>query len=187
MEPTPDRLPPGALTYEDYAALPDDGKRYEILEGELFVSPAPVPLHQRVSRNLQRLLDRHVEEDGLGEILYAPIDLILSNTTVAEPDIVFIRRGRESIVTRRAIEAPVDLAVEILSPSTARTDRTTKATVYARFGIPHYWILDPEERIFESYDLDAGAYRLALRAEGDAVARAEPLPGLEIALAKVWA
>src|SRR2546430_12413988 len=187
MSSNPDRIPAGRimLTYEDYVGLPNDGKRYEILDGELFVIPAPVPLHQRVSRNLQRLLDRHVVDNGLGEILNAPIDLILSTTTIAQPDLLFIRAGRD-IVTRRAVEAPPDLVVEVLSPSSLRQDRVTKAALYARFGVPHYWIVDPEARRIDVYELDGAAYRLTAEATGAQVLRSMLFPELEIALADVW-
>jgi Uma2 family endonuclease len=187
MGTTSDHLPSGPLTYEDYVELPDDGKRYEVLDGELFVSPAPVPRHQRVSRNLHWELMRHVRTHRLGEVLYGPIDLILAPTTIAQPDLVFIRTGRESIVTERAIESAPDLVVEILSPSTSRKDRTTKASLYARFGIEHYWIVDPDERTFEAYELEGGAYRLVSKQDGDAIARSRLFPGLEIRLEDVWA
>jgi Uma2 family endonuclease len=188
MNPLSERAPAGriVLTYEDYVGLPDDGNRYEILDGELYVTPAPVPLHQRVSRNLQRILDRHVVERGLGEILDAPIDLILATTTVAQPDLLFIRAGRD-IVTHRAVEAPPDLVVEILSPSSVRQDRATKATLYARFGIPHYWIVDPAERRFEMHELDGAGYRLSAEGGAADALRSALFPALEIRLADVWA
>jgi len=187
MSSTPDRIPAGRilLTYEDYVGLPNDGKRYEILDGELFVTPAPVPLHQRVSRNLERVLDRHVVDLSLGEVLYAPVDVILSATTIAQPDILFIRVGRD-IVTGRGVEAPPDLVVEILSPSSSRQDRVTKAALYAKFGVLHYWIVDPEARRIDAYELDGAAYRLANVASGAEVLRSPLFPALEIALGDVW-
>jgi Uma2 family endonuclease len=187
MDPTTDRLPTGPLTYEDYVELPNDGKRYEILDGELFVTPAPVPLHQRVSRNLLRILDRQVDRLGLGEILYSPIDLILDTTTIAQPDLLFIRAGRESIVTGRAVEGAPDLVIEVLSPSSRRQDTKTKAMLYARFGILHYWIVDPKARSMELYDLAGKEYRLVTRESGSSVLQSAVFPGLEIDLGKVWA
>jgi Uma2 family endonuclease len=186
MGSNPDRLPTGPLTYEDYVELPDDGKRYEILDGELFVTPAPVPRHQRVSRNLQWILEGHIRSRRLGELFNSPIDLILSDTTVAQPDLLFIRGGRESIVTGRAVEGPPDLIVEILSPSSIRKDRKTKAMLYARFGIDHYWIVDPDGRTIEVYERDGDGYRLATRDEGDEIVRPSIFPGLEIDLREVW-
>ncbi|MGH7343054.1 MAG: Uma2 family endonuclease, partial [Candidatus Rokuibacteriota bacterium] len=147
-----DRLPPSGLTYEDYVGLPDDGRRYEILDGELEVSPAPAPKHQAVSRNLVILLHGHVQPRGLGSVYYAPIDVILARDSILQPDLVFIASRRPSIVTERAIEGPPDLAIEILSPWSDRRDRVAKAELYARYGVRHYWIVDPETRKLEMYE-----------------------------------
>ena len=186
MEARYDRLPPGPLTYEDYVELPDDGRQYEILDGELFVSPAPVPRHQGVSRNLLIILGTFIKDRKLGTIFDAPIDLILAPTTIAQPDLVFIRAGRESILTERAIEGPPDLVVEIISPSTDRKDRTTKAALYARHGIAHYWIVEPKERAVEIYELEGAAYRRVTAETGPAIVTSPLFPGLEIHLDEVW-
>jgi Uma2 family endonuclease len=186
MDPSPQRLPAGPLTYEDYAAIPNDGNRYEILDGELYVTPAPVPRHQRVLQNLFRILDTHVRHYGIGEVLIAPIDVILSPTTVAQPDLLFIRSGRDSIVTERAVEGAPDLVVEVLSPWSIRQDRTIKAGLYARFAVPSYWILDPAERVFEAYTLDGEAYRLSSRATASAIVTADPFGDLAIPLGDAW-
>lgn len=187
MPTTLDRLPARPLTYEDYCEIPEDGNRYEILDGELFVTPAPRPKHQVVLGNLHLLLRLHVDGRRLGTVFLSPIDLILSRTNVAQPDLVFVAAGRESIVTDRAIESPPDLAVEIVSPSSRRQDRKTKFAIYARFGIPHYWILDPEERTFEVFGIAAGGYELLRKVSGDGVLSPEPFPDLGLDLAKLWA
>ena len=137
MSRVPDRIPPGPIkfTYEDYAALPDDGRRYEILDGELEVSPAPSTRHQGVSGNLFWVLHGHVRERGLGNVYCAPIDVILAPATVVQPDLVFVAAGREAIVTERAIEGPPDLVVEILSSWSVLRDRVAKAALYARYGV----------------------------------------------------
>src|SRR5437867_12883895 len=105
MSRVPDRVPPGPikLTYEDYVGLPDDGRRYEILDGELEVSPAPAPKHQAVSRNLLWIVHGHVRERGLGSVYYAPIDVILTDTSLVQPDLVSIAAAREEIVRSRGI------------------------------------------------------------------------------------
>src|SRR6266550_3293625 len=105
MSRLPDRIPPGPikLTYEDYVDLPDDGRRYEILDGDLEVSPAPAPKHQAVSGNLFSILHGHVQERGLGSVYYAPIDVLLADTSIVQPDLVFIDAARASIVSRRGI------------------------------------------------------------------------------------
>ena len=189
MSLTPDRIPPGRirLTYVDYVGLPNDGKRYEILDGELFVTPAPRPRHQQVSINLEFVLLQHIRGHRLGQILHAPIDLVLDPTTVAQPDILFIRAGREAIISERGIEAAPDLIVEILSPASMRQDRTTKATLYSRFGVAHYWIVDPDARTIELYELDDGSYRLAAKEAGEATIRPALFPGFELPLGEIWA
>lgn len=181
------RSVPIKLTYADYAELPNDGRRYEILDGDLAVTPAPIPRHQAVSRNLQRILDRHVVENGLGQMFYAPIDVILADTTIVQPDLLFIAAGREALITERAIEGPPDLVVEILSKYSVRQDRVTKAILYARFEIPHYWVLDPHARTFEEHVLEATGYRLAAAALDAKRVRPVLFPALEIDLGLVWA
>src|SRR5262245_2831289 len=182
-----DRLPPRNLTYEDYVGLPDDGRRYEILDGELEVSPAPEPRHQAVSRNLLVLLHAHVQERGLGSIYYAPIDVILAPTTVMQPDLVYVARGRESIITERAIEGSPDLVVEILSSWSVARDRGKKAKLYAHFGIRHYWVVDPRALLIDLYEVGEGKkYRLVARYEGAVRVRPSLFPDLEIDLGRVW-
>ena len=178
MSRVPDRIPPGPikLTYEDCVDLPDDGRRYEILDGELEVSPAPAPKHRAVSGNLFAILHAHVQERGLGSVYYAPIDVILADTSIVQPDLVFIAVGRESIVSHRGIEGPPDLAVEILSPWSVRRDRVAKAALYARYGIRHYWLVDPDARVLEVYEVDGAEYRLAGRHEGAARLRTAVSP-----------
>jgi len=184
----PDRIPPGPikLTYEDYVALPDDGRRYEILDGELEVSPAPAPLHQRVSLNLSVVLDGYVRPRKLGRLYCAPIDVLLADTTIVQPDLVFVSTGREAIVTRRAVEGPPELVVEILSPWSVRRDRVAKAAIYARFGIGHYWLVDPEARTFEVYEAEGTEYRLAATHGASGTMRTPLFPGLELDLRSVW-
>ena len=188
MSRLPDRIPPGPikLTYEDYVDLPDDGRRYEILDGELEVSPAPAPKHQAVSGNLVWVLHGHVRERGLGSLYFAPIDVILADTSIVQPDIVFIAAGRESIVSGRGIEGAPDLAVEILSPWSVRRDRVAKAALYARYGIRHYWVADPDAGVLEMYEAHGTEYRFVGRHEGAAKVRTAVFPDLEIDLGRVW-
>ena len=184
----PDRIPPGPikLTYEDYVDLPDDGRRYEILDGELEVSPSPAPKHQAVSRNLAWFLHGHVQERRLGSVYYAPIDVILADTSIVQPDLVFIDVARESIVSQRGIEGPPDLAVEILSPWSIRRDRITKAALYARYGVRHYWLVDPDARVLEVYAAEGAEYLLVARCEGATKVCTAVFPDLELDLGRVW-
>jgi Uma2 family endonuclease len=139
------------LTYEDYLCFPDDGRRHEIIDGEPYMTPAPQTRHQIVSRNLERILANYAEENDWGEVLDAPIDVVLSETTVVQPDILFILRDRERVIKKNCIEGPPDLMIEILSPGNERLDRLIKMKQYSLLGVPEYWILDYEARILEQY------------------------------------
>jgi len=182
-------IPPGriVLTYEDYCRLPDDRNRYEVLDGELSVTPAPRISHQRVSNRLHRFLDNHVVANQLGEILTAPTDLILAPTTVVQPDLIFISNDRRHIVTERAIEGPPNLVIEILSPTTGNIDRVTKAQLYARYEVPHYWLIDPDQQALEAYELTRDHYNLVASARNAEVFTSSLFPGFSIRLADLWA
>jgi Uma2 family endonuclease len=174
------------LTYEDYAALPDDGRRYELFEGELAVTPAPSPDHQRALAGLNDLLRQYVRSSGLGEVLFAPLDVILSASTVVQPDLVYLAPDRAALVSQRGIEGPPTLVVEVLSPSTTRADRATKRQLYARYGVPYYWIVDPAARTVEAYVLAGEGYEQAAEAWGAEPARLPPFPDLALVAASIW-
>ena len=182
----PAGLRPGELTYEDYCALPDDGLRYEVVEGRLSAEPSPRRAHQRAVGRLFALLDGHVRSRGLGEVFIAPFDVILSPRTVVVPDLVFVATGRSAIVSERGIEGVPDLIVEVLSAGTRRRDRVVKAGAYARHGVPHYWVLDPEDRTLEAFELAGEVYSLAAAMAGDGTFAPALFPGLAIPLAGLW-
>jgi Uma2 family endonuclease len=173
------------LTYSDYAALPDDGRRYELHHGELSLTPAPGTRHQRAIVFLITLLNEHVRSRGLGEVFVAPTDCILSNVTVVQPHIFYIATDRLAIISERGIEGSPTLAVEVLSPSTARLDRDRKMKLYAEHGVPYYWIVDPESRSIEAYTLTGTAYALGGRVTNEHAAL-PPFTGLTIDPASLW-
>jgi Uma2 family endonuclease len=174
------------LTYKEYEALPADGRRYEIHDGELAVTPAPSPKHQRVLRALNAIVHNHVETRRLGEVFFAPIDVILEETSIVQPDLVYLDPVRARLVSERGIEGAPTLAVEILSPSTTLTDRGTKRQLYARHGLPYYWIVDPEGRTIEAFELREGEYRLLARAGGAEPIALPPFPDLVFTPASLW-
>ncbi len=131
------------FNYSDYLLLPED-KRYEIIDGELFVVAAPNTRHQRISRRLEAALLQCIEQKHLGEIFYAPYDVILSHENVVQPDILFVSKIRAGVITEANLQGAPDLAVEILSPGTKTKDLELKRKAYARFGVQEYWIVDPE-------------------------------------------
>jgi len=174
-------------TYEDLLEFPEgDGNRYEIIDGELFVTPAPNLRHQRVLLNLVTTLVAHVRKHALGEVFVAPVDVRFADGYVIEPDVLFVSTAHADRMKEKWVEGAPDLVVEVLSPSTAKTDRTKKRDAFAKHGVPFYWLVDGDERIVEELRLDGSAYVLHARLEKDAVFYPALFPGLEIPLATLW-
>lgn len=153
-----------AKTYADYIetseAHPD--MRVELVDGELIMSPAPRPLHQIVSYRLSQLLGKYVDENQLGQLLYAPVGVRLAQDVLVQPDLLFIRQERVAdLIGDDNVNGAPDLVVEILSPSTAHYDRHAKLLTYARHGVPEYWIVDTDNQVVEVYMLENGRYLVA--------------------------
>ena len=177
------------LTYEDLLLFPDDGKRHEIIAGEHFVTAAPNLRHQRVLLHLTRILDDFVEDRGLGRVYFAPVDVLLSQHDIVEPDLLFVSHARAGILTLANVRGAPDLAVEVLSPSTRRRDETIKRDAYERTGICEYWLVDPEAETIKVFHRDGEDFARPLlysRHQGDVVTT-PLLPGLQVALAAVFA
>jgi Uma2 family endonuclease len=148
------------LTYDDLRQIPPDRNRYELIEGELFVSPAPNTEHQLKVGNLFAQLWYFVREHDLGKVFVAPYDVVFDAGVVLEPDIVFVSKARQSIIKPGCIEGAPDLVVEVLSDSSRTIDRFVKRDRYAEFGVPEYWLLEPFEPRIEVLRLEGGKYRL---------------------------
>lgn len=175
------------FTYEEYAALPGDGRRWELLDGELEVTLTPSPRHQTVSRRLQFELMRTLEEPGRALVFNAPIDLILSPHQVLRPDLAIIRSDRQALITERGIEGPPDIVVEILSPGTRLLDQRLKKGVYARFGVQEYWMVDPVGGQVELYRLaPAGEFEIEQRFDRASHLTTPSFPEVNIELARVF-
>ena len=146
------------LTYEDYAKLPEEpGFRHEVIDGVLIRDPSPSFHHQRVSRRLQRILEDYFNEiDPKGEVFNAPLDLNLTMHTVVQPDLMYLPGSQPA--QHDPIDTVPELVVEVLSPSTSRKDRVLKLNHYQSAGVPHYWILDPEDGFIETYELQDEHY-----------------------------
>lgn len=142
--------PPVKFSYEDYCTLPE-GSRYQLIEGDLVMSPAPSRRHQRIVTDLTTALNLHVKAKGLGEVYGAPIDVKLSDEDVAQPDVVFVSKARASILVDEGIGGGPDLCVEVLSPGSEKLDRGAKRGLYARHGVEEYWIVDPDGDGIEIY------------------------------------
>jgi Uma2 family endonuclease len=141
------------FTYEDYLQLPQD-KHYELIEGEFIMVPSPGWSHQTVLKKLFRILDDYITSYGLGEIRFAPLDVVLSEDNVVQPDILFISKKRSHIIRERNIQGAPDLVIEVLSSATAKKDQGLKQKLYAKYGVKEYWIVDPQTKSIRVMALD---------------------------------
>lgn len=180
-------LPGPRFTYEDYLTLPED-KRYEVLEGDLLVTPAPSARHQQILLELAIALSTFVKSQGMGQVLPAPVDVVLANDTVVQPDLLFVAQGRKDIITKSGgVHGAPDLVVEILSPATASRDQVGKRKLYGKYGVREYWIVDPAAQSIEVLiPGTAGLDTWRVFPTGSALT-SPLLPGLSVALTDVFA
>jgi len=175
------------FTYTDYKNLPEsETARYELLGGDLVMVPSPNEYHQRICGNLQFLLRAFVRETGAGSVYHAPLDVVLSSENVVQPDILFISRQRAHIITENNVQGAPDLVIEILSPATADRDRTYKRTLYARYGVAEYWLVDPMRSAVEVLTLGERGFEQVGQYGRDEVLRSPLLAGLAIDLREVF-
>lgn len=147
------------FTYQDYLKTPED-KRYELIEGDMLMTPSPITEHQRISRKLTVQLSIYVEKYNLGEIFVAPYDVYLDNENVVQPDILFISKDKLHIIGEKNIQGAPDIVVEIISESNAYRDLVQKKKLYARFQVKEYWIVIPGEKLLEIYTIKDNTYTL---------------------------
>lgn len=182
------RWPPqGEWTYDDYARLPDSGVRYEVIGGDLFMSPAPSTEHQNIIFELILIIGQFVKANQLGQVFVSPVDLVLPDrATPVQPDLLFIGNDKLDIIKEKVIKGAPDLIVEVLSPSNPEHDRRTKFSLYAEAGVREYWIVDPKEQTVDVFALRGQAYVPFGHFGAADTARSELLPELEVALEEVW-
>jgi Uma2 family endonuclease len=175
------------MTAHQFLELGEDpvGVRLELVNGEVAVSPSPTPDHSYVDSMLRHLLISHVKARDLGQI-YGDVDTIFGPHDVRRPDVIFFAKNRLHLISNKAMEGPPDLCVEILSPSSAKTDRADKFEQYRAGGVAHYWIIDPDQRTVDGYKLQDGLYALAGRGKGSDTLCLPPFPDLPIPLAELW-
>lgn len=179
---------PHKLSYEDYVRFPDDGLRHELIDGEHFVSPAPIEKHQLVSWNLAWFLADYLRRNRLGQAFTAPYDVLFSQHDVVQPDLIYISNERSAIRTGKNVQGAPDLVIEILSESTRRQDEERKLRLYERCGVREYWIFDPDEetvRVFRASGRRLPEVAELAAASGD-VLETPLLPGLAIPLMEVF-
>ncbi len=174
--PQPD---PQGMTWAEYSLLPDDGKRYEVLEAVLTVAPAPNFRHQEIVWRLGPTLRNFAQAHDLGVVVGAPIDVILALDTIVQPDILFIANEHIGIIDDSIHGAP-DLCIEVLSPSTALNDRYAKKEIYARFGVREYWLIGGSRQSVSVFTLQGRTYGEPIEATGDDLIRSTVVEGFTV-------
>ena len=176
------------FTYEDYLLFPEDGKRFELIDGERFMMPTPSIRHQRIIGRLNLFIWEHVALTKAGGLFIAPTDVVLSDMDVVQPDVLFIRAERTSIITEKNIQGPPDFVIEIISQTSRKTDKTIKRKLYERHGVREYWSVDPElETVEVCRTTDRGYVRAAeLSLEAGHAVETPLLPGLKVKLSELF-
>ncbi len=174
-----------AWTYEDYLSLEEE-KRYEIINGELFEMPALILRHQKVIWNLAYVFRRYQEKKNRGDFYLAPVDVVLSQEHVVQPDLVFVSKDRLSIARDKGIFGAPDLVVEVVSPSTFKRDTEDKRRLYAKHGIKEYWLVFPEERVVEVLTLEGNEYEVFSHAFEKGEVCSKLLEGLFLNLEEIF-
>ncbi len=182
-QPQSDLSQSGSWDYEAYAAIPNDGKRHEVIGGVHFVNPAPNLYHQELSRRIQYQLYSAIELTDLGVVINAPVDVQLGTHDIVQPDLVVITRGRQQIMTPAKVRGAPDLLIEILSPSNPGHDLVTKRQTYLQHGVPEYWIVSPDDNVVFQLILAGGKY-LETRHQQSITMHVPP--NVTVDLTKVW-
>lgn len=175
------------MTARQFLELGEDppGVRLELVNGEVAVSPSPIPRHSYTVIRLTILLGNHIDRYGLGR-LYADVDTIFGEYDVRRPDLLFFAKDRLHLIGDKAMEGPPDLCVEVLSPSSGTTDRRDKFGQYEAAGVMHYWMVDPKTKAFDGFQLINGIYRPTGSARGDETIHLPPFDDLAIPLGELW-
>jgi len=184
--PGPPARPRHKVTYEEYASWPEDGRRYEILDGEAVELSSPGRKHQEVLGRLWRVFDDYFRKTTEGKAWFAPLDVVPEEHWVVQPDIVAVARENLRIVGDKAVMGVPDLLVEVLSPSTRARDRGIKREFYGRIGVRELWLVDVDERRLWQYARQEGALREAGTRRHDERFGSVAFPGLVVALGEVW-
>ena len=176
-----------SLTYDDLQRMRETrDERLELMDGELCVTPAPTPLHQDISGNMYTLFRSVVLESGRGRVYYAPLDVKLAENTIVQPDLIIILSDRRLVLTAARVEGAPSLAVEIISPSTSAQDRVRKRNLYARYDVPEYWLVDPDEESVTTFSNPQNG-RYGVEQVTSDIAVSATIPGLSADLKAVFA
>ena len=177
------------LTYDDFVLFPDDGMRHELIDGEHYVTPSPNRKHQKVSGNLHLLIGTWLEEHPIGQVYYAPFDVVFSRFDVVEPDLLYMSNERAAeVLTQANVQGAPEIVIEIGSPGTRKRDETIKRRLYERTGVSEYWIVDPEIDVVRIYRRGAETFDqpVELTAESGDVLTTPLLQGLSLPLIRIF-
>jgi Uma2 family endonuclease len=174
------------LTVTEYKNLPENGPRYQLIEGDLYVAPAPNRFHQDISRNLEVALANYLSAHTIGVLYDAPFDVYLSEVDVFQPDLLIVLNENRGILTDAGAEGPPDLVIEVLSPKTRQLDLVHKKRTYARMGIKELWIIDPDQKDVTVYRFDQDPIDPVGKFSGQEEVSSPLLPGLTIALQDIF-
>jgi Uma2 family endonuclease len=175
------------MTARQFLELGEDppGIRLELVNGEVAVSPSPTPDHSFTVNMLSFFLTQHIRANKLGR-LFGDVDTIFGPYDVRRPDLIYFSTARVHLIGKKAMEGPPDLCVEIISPDTETMDRKEKFKQYAKGGVAYYWIVDPEAKTIEAFELARGKYRAAGGGKGRQTIELPPFEGLELPLSELW-
>lgn len=172
-------------TIEDYMKTPDD-VRYELIEGELLMTPSPLTRHQRAVGTFYFKIREYLENKNVGEVFLSPYDVVLDNENVFEPDVIFVSKENSNIITEANIKGAPDMVIEVLSPSTSKRDLINKKRIYAKYGVKEYWIADPVEMTLDLYILNGTHFDLKKSYSEEEMAESVVLEGLRIPVKEVF-
>ena len=181
---TTQTIPSKVFTYKDYLKL-DDDKRYEIINGELIMVPAPDLEHQETSGELDFLFRQYIKKNNLGKIFTAPTDVILDEKNTIQPDIIYVSKKNLHILRKKGIFGSPDCVVEILSPSSIEVDRYKKMPLYEKFKIKEYWIVDVANKAIEIFTLEDDKYKIFSFAAEKGIIKSNVIKGFKIEISKI--
>ncbi len=178
---------PKKITVKEFFEMElEDGYYYELINGMILKKQAPSPNHQNISGEINDIIRNFVKLNDLGKVFYAPIDVFFDNYNHTQPDILFIKKAKSSIITPHGIEGTPDLIIEIISPSSIKTDRKDKFNLYLSFAVSEYWIVDPNNQSIEVYVFENGKYELQFFETGSGKIQSKTLEGLIFEIAEVF-
>ena len=189
IDDKPHASPGVKLTYDDFVQFPDDGKRHELIDGEHYVTPSPNRKHQKISGNIHLLIGNWLEEHPIGQVYYAPFDVVFSRFDVVEPDLLYMSNERAAaVLTAANVQGTPELVIEIGSHGTRKRDETIKRRLYERAGVSEYWVVDPELDVVRVYRRNGNSFDrpVELSAEAGDVLATPLLTGLNLPLSRIF-